>query len=68
MKWFWSPTAIKAHLTFAAAGGLLTRFILASNRGPTGDYPLGLIFCGFGYLAVLILLGMKWRINGRSEF
>jgi hypothetical protein len=68
MKWLWSPDAIKTHLVFLVAGGLLAYSILAGNQGPTGDYPLGLIFCGIAYPVVLLLLWLQWRINTRSDF
>jgi hypothetical protein len=63
-----SPTAIKAHLVFLPCIGLLSYSVLAGDHGPANDYPLALAFCGIAYPVVLLLLWLKWRINGESEF
>jgi hypothetical protein len=66
MKWLRSPTAIKAHLVFVVAIGLLTWALVAGDRGPAGDYPLALAFCVVAYPLVLLLVWLQWRINGGS--
>jgi hypothetical protein len=68
MQWLWSSAAVKAHLVFLSAIGLLTYSILTGNQGPSGDYPLALVFCGSAYAVVLLLIWAMGRINGRSEF
>jgi len=67
MQWLRSPTAIKAHLVFLSAIGLLAYTVSTGNPGPAGDYPQALVFCGIAYPVVLLLGWVKWRINGRSE-
>jgi hypothetical protein len=67
-QWLRSPTAIKAHLVFLSAIGLLTYSVLTGNQGPAGDYPLALVFCGIAYPVILLLVWVRWRINGGSEF
>jgi hypothetical protein len=64
MHWLWSPAAIKAHLVFVVAIGLLTWAVLDGDHGPGGDYPLALAFCGIAYPLVLLLVWLQWRING----
>ena len=66
MQWLRSPTAIKAHLVFLVAIGLLTYTVVAGERGPGGDYPLALVFCGTAYPVVLLLVWLNGRINGGS--
>ena len=68
MQWLRSPRAIEAHLVFLSAIGLLTFSVLTGNLGPTSDYPLALMFCGIAYPVVLLLVWVKWRIDGSSEF
>ena len=68
MQWLRSPSAIKAHFVFLLAIGILTYSALTANQGPTGDYPLALVFCGIAYPFVLLLIWLQWRINLRSEF
>ncbi|MBI3409144.1 MAG: hypothetical protein HY040_12425 [Planctomycetes bacterium] len=51
---------------FLLAICLLTAELLAGNQGPAGDYPLGLLFCSIAYPGVLLLLWLKWRIDGRN--
>jgi hypothetical protein len=67
MQWLRSPEAIKAHMAFPLLIGLVTSELLAGNRGPGGDYPLALIFSLVAYPVILLLLWVRWRINGRSE-
>jgi hypothetical protein len=67
MRWLWSPRAIEAHVVFLSAAGLLACSILCGDPGPTGDYPHGLLFLGAAYPVVLLLLWLKWRINGGGE-
>jgi hypothetical protein len=66
MRWLLSPTAIKGHLVFLLAIGLLTWSVLAGEHGPAGDYPLALLFCSIAYPLVLFLVWLEWRINGGS--
>jgi hypothetical protein len=68
MQWLRSADAIQAHAVFPLLIGLLTSDLLAGNWGPGGDYPLALVFCIVTYPVILLLLWVKWRINGRSEF
>lgn len=68
MHWLRSPTAIKAHVVFLVAIGLLTYLVLTCNQGPAGDYPLALLFCCIAYPAVMLLLWWKWRMDGGGEF
>jgi hypothetical protein len=55
-------------VVFLGLAGFLACCILCGDRGPAGDYPLGLLFVGVAYPVVLLLLWLKWRVNGRGEF
>lgn len=68
MQWLRSREAIKAHMAFPLLIGLLTAELFAGNRGPGGDYPLAQVFCVVGYPVILLLLWLRWRLNGGSHF
>lgn len=68
MRWLRSPSAIKVHIVFLAAIGLLTFALFNGDQGPANDYPVALAWCCIAYPAVLALVWVKWRAERGSEW
>jgi hypothetical protein len=59
-----SGTAVAIHAAFLLLLGLLASSVLAGDRGPAGDYPLGLALCAVAYPAALLLAWLKTWVDG----